>query len=67
MVLDSQGGQQWERNIYAWLSPLARGLTGLAGVTTRPAGYPSGGVPPAVERQLHLLVLPSGGRYSDDE
>jgi hypothetical protein len=32
----------------------ADGLTGLAGVTTRPAGYPSGGVPPAVERQLHL-------------
>jgi hypothetical protein len=36
--------------------PLARGLPGLAGVTTRPAGYPSGGAPPAVERQLHLLA-----------
>jgi hypothetical protein len=32
------------------------GLPGLAGLTTRPAGYPSGGVPPAVERQLHLLT-----------
>jgi hypothetical protein len=29
------------------------------GVTTRPAGYPSGGVPPAVERQLHLHHTPS--------
>jgi hypothetical protein len=29
--------------------PLASGLTGLAGVTKRPAGYPSGGVPPAAE------------------
>jgi hypothetical protein len=35
------------------------GLTGLAGVTTRPAGYPSGGAPPAVERQLHLHHTPS--------
>jgi hypothetical protein len=35
------------------------GLPGRAGVTTRPAGYPSGGVhvPPAVERQLHLLTF----------
>ena len=35
------------------LAPLARGLTGLAGVFTRPASYLSGGVPPATERQLH--------------
>jgi hypothetical protein len=27
--------------------------------TTRPAGYPSGGVPPAVERQLHSHHTPS--------
>jgi hypothetical protein len=27
--------------------------------TTRPAGYPSGGAPPAVERQLHLHHTPS--------
>jgi hypothetical protein len=38
-------------------SPSRGGLPGLAGVTTRPAGYPSGGLPPAVERQLHLLTL----------
>ena len=54
-------GQQWERNIYAQLSPLRGGLPGLAGVTTRPAGEPSGGVPPAVERPLHLLSI-AGGR-----
>jgi hypothetical protein len=43
----------------AWLCPASSsrgGLPGMAGVTTRPAGYPSGGVPPAVERQLHLLA-----------
>jgi hypothetical protein len=40
-------------------SPSRGGLTGLAGVTTRPAGYPSGGDPPAVERQLHLHHTPS--------
>ena len=34
----------------AWLSPLAKGLTGLAGVSTRPAGYPTREVPPAAER-----------------
>jgi hypothetical protein len=28
---------------------------GRSTYTTRPAGYPSGGVPPAVERPLHLL------------
>ena len=49
-------GQQWERNIYARLPPSRGGLPGLAGVTTRPAGFPSGGVPPAVERPLHLLT-----------
>jgi hypothetical protein len=27
--------------------PLTRGLTRLAGVTTRPAAHPSGGIPPA--------------------
>jgi hypothetical protein len=32
---------------------------GLAGVTTRPAGYTSSGVPPAVERRLHLHHTPS--------
>jgi hypothetical protein len=37
-------------------SPSRGGMSGLAGVTTRPAGYPSSGVPPAVERQLHLLT-----------
>jgi hypothetical protein len=37
-------------------SPSRGGLSGLAGVTTRPAGYPSGGVPPAVERQLQLTT-----------
>jgi hypothetical protein len=57
--LESQKGteeQQWERNIYTRLPPREGGLSGLAGVTTRPAGYPSGGVPPATERQLHLLT-----------
>jgi hypothetical protein len=39
--------------------PSRGGLPGLAGVTTRPAGYPSGGVPPAVERPLHLHHTPS--------
>jgi hypothetical protein len=42
--------------LYVRLPPRGGGLSGLAGVTTRPAGYPSGGVPPAVERQLHLLT-----------
>ena len=42
-------GQQWERNIYARLPPSRGGLPGLAGVTTRPAGYPSGGIPPCRE------------------
>jgi hypothetical protein len=36
---------QRERNISTFGSPLARGLTGLAGVPTRPAGNPIGGVP----------------------
>jgi hypothetical protein len=40
-------------------SPSRGGLSGLAGVTTRPAGYPSGGAPPAVETQLHLHHTPS--------
>jgi hypothetical protein len=40
-------------------SPSRGGLAGPAGVTTRPARYPSGGVPPAVERQLHLHHTPS--------
>jgi hypothetical protein len=35
------------------------GLSGLTGVTTRPAGHPSGGVPPAVARPLHLHHTPS--------
>jgi hypothetical protein len=52
-------GQQWERNIYCPASPSRGGLPGLAGVTTRPAGNPSGGVPPAVERELHLHHTPS--------
>jgi hypothetical protein len=43
--------------IYARLPPSRGGLPGLAGVSTRPAGYLSGGVPPAVERQLHLLTV----------
>jgi hypothetical protein len=30
---------------------------GCSTYTTRPAGYPSGGVPPAVERQLRLLTV----------
>jgi hypothetical protein len=34
--------------------PVFVSLTGRAGVTTRPAGHPSAGVPPAGERQLHL-------------
>jgi hypothetical protein len=38
-------------------------LTGLAGVSTRPAGYrclyPRGGVPPATERMLHLYDSPA--------
>jgi hypothetical protein len=42
-------------------SPSRGGLPGLAGVTTRPAGHPSGGVPPAVERQLHLLTTVARG------
>jgi hypothetical protein len=37
-------------------SPSRGGLTGLAGVTTHPAGYPSGGVLHHCERQLHLLT-----------
>ena len=37
-------------------SPRERVCLGLAGVTTRPAGYYSGGIPPAVERLLHLLT-----------
>jgi hypothetical protein len=41
------------------LCPSRGGLSGLAGVATRPAGYPSGGVPPAVERRLHLHHTPS--------
>ena len=41
-------------------SPSRGGLSGLAGVTTRPARYPSGGVPPAVDRQLHLLTTTRG-------
>ena len=44
-------------NINAWLPPRGGGLTGLAGVSTRPAGCISGGVPPAPERRLHLLTL----------
>jgi hypothetical protein len=32
---------------------------GSSTYTTRPAGYPSGGVPPAVERQLYLHHTPS--------
>jgi hypothetical protein len=32
---------------------------GSSTYTTHPAGYPSGGVPPAVERQLHLHPTPS--------
>jgi hypothetical protein len=32
---------------------------GSSTYTTRPAGYPSGGIPPAVERQLHLHHTPS--------
>ena len=32
---------------------------GSSTYTTRPAGYPSGGEPPAVERQLHLHHTPS--------
>jgi hypothetical protein len=47
-----------ERNIYTPGSPLAKGSV-WAGGPTRPAGYPSGGVPPAVERQLHLHHTPS--------
>ena len=38
--------------------PSRGGLPGLAGVTTRPAWYPRGGIPPAVERRLHLLTSP---------
>jgi hypothetical protein len=34
-------------------------LRGRSTHTTRPAGYPSGGVPPAVERQLHSLTSSS--------
>jgi hypothetical protein len=39
-------------------SPSRGGLSGLAGVPPgiRPARCPRGGVPPAVERQLHLLT-----------
>jgi hypothetical protein len=44
-------------NRRCWVhSPSRGGLPGLAGVTTRPAGYPTGGAPPAAERQLHLLT-----------
>jgi hypothetical protein len=46
--------------------PSRRGLPGLAGVTTRPAGYPRGGVPPAAERQLHLLTPCALTRYSKE-
>ena len=40
-------------------SPSRGGLSGLAGVPPgiRPARCPRGGVPPAVERQLHLLEV----------
>jgi hypothetical protein len=46
-------------------SPSRGGLPGLAGVTTRPAWYPSGGIPPAVERRLHLLTSPDSTPHSD--
>jgi hypothetical protein len=39
--------------------PREGGLSGLAGVTTRPAGNPTAGVPSAVERPLHLHHTPS--------
>jgi hypothetical protein len=44
-------------------SPLRGGLSGLAGVPPgiRPARCPRGGMPPAVERQLHLLAWGGGG------
>jgi hypothetical protein len=60
--LDSQGGHRGAAVATQPLcsaSPSRGGLPGLAGVTTRPAGYSSGGVPPAVERQLHLHHTPS--------
>jgi hypothetical protein len=38
---------------------------GSSTYTTRPAGSPSGGVPPAVERQLHLLTHREHPLYSD--
>jgi hypothetical protein len=43
-------------------SPSRGGLSGLAGVPPgiRPARCPRGGVPPAVERQLHLLTKRDG-------
>jgi hypothetical protein len=43
-------------------SPSRGGLSGLAGVPPgiRPARCPRGGVPPAVERQLHLLTVRVG-------
>jgi hypothetical protein len=50
----SEGSSKFGIFVAARLPPLRGGLIGLAGVTTRPAGYPSGGEPPAVERQLHL-------------
>jgi hypothetical protein len=42
-------------------SPSRGGLPGLAGVTTRPAGYPRGGVPPAVrDSSTYVTARPAG-------
>jgi hypothetical protein len=40
---------------------------GSSTYTPRPAGYPSGGVPPAVERQLHFLTYSHGPPHTDAE
>jgi hypothetical protein len=41
-------------------SPSRRGLAGLAGVTTRPAGHPEVGPHHQLPRSLHLLTIRLG-------
>jgi hypothetical protein len=45
----------------------ARGLTELASVPTRPAGYPTRGEPPAAVRQLRLLTVEAEAAVEAEE
>jgi hypothetical protein len=57
----SSGGQQTEQTDSRPGPREGKCLSGLTGVSTRPAGYPTRGVPTAAVRQLHLLTPPSAG------